>query len=151
MRKRKHRSFPLPLNYTPMKNVIETAQRAGSFRTLLAAIEAAGLTQTLAGPGPFTVFAPSDAAFAKLPAGTIEGLLADKTKLTAVLTYHVAHGNVLAKDVVHMSSVPTLQGGKLNVDATDGVMIGSAKITQADLVCSNGVIHVIDSVLIPNA
>lgn len=138
-------------NPNAMQNIIATAKAAGSFSTLLAAVDAAGLTQTLAGPGPFTLFAPSDEAFAKLPAGTVEGLLADKAKLTAVLTYHVAHGEVRADDVRAMASIPTLQGGSLNVDLTDGVMIGSAKVMSADIACTNGIIHAIDSVLIPNA
>lgn len=133
-----------------MKNIVETAVVAGSFGTLVEAVKAAGLVDTLSGPGPFTVFAPSDDAFSKLPAGTVEKLLEDKDKLTAVLTYHVASGNHSAAEIATKSSILTLQGGELNVDTQDGVMVGPAKVTQADIACSNGVIHVIDSVLIPN-
>lgn len=132
-----------------MKNIVETAIAAGSFGTLVDAIKAAGLVDTLSGPGPFTVFAPSDDAFSKLPAGTVEKLLEDKAKLAAILTYHVASGKHMASDVVSKDEILTLQGGALNVDTTDGVMVGSAKVTQTDIECSNGVIHIIDTVLIP--
>ena len=130
-------------------NLIDVAREAGSFTTLLAAIEAAGLTETLQGEGPFTVFAPTDEAFAALPAGTVEGLLADTAALTSVLTYHVVAGKAVAADVVGLDSVTTLQGGSLPVSAVDGVKIGSANVVTADVMASNGVIHVIDAVLVP--
>ena len=130
-------------------NLIDVAREAGSFTTLLAAIEAAGLTETLQGEGPFTVFAPTDEAFAALPAGTVEGLLADTAALTSVLTYHVVAGKAVAADVVGLDSVTTLQGGSLPVSAVDGVKIGSANVVAADVMASNGVIHVIDAVLVP--
>lgn len=133
-----------------MKNIVETAIAAGSFGTLVEAVKAAGLAETLSGPGPFTVFAPTDDAFSKLPAGTVEKLLADKEKLIAVLTYHVVSGKHMASEIAAKSSMPSLQGGELNVDTSDGVMIGSGKVTQTDIECANGVIHVIDTVLIPN-
>lgn len=132
-----------------MKNIVETAIEAGQFNTLVAAVKAAGLVETLSGKGPFTVFAPNDAAFAKLPKGTVEGLLKDKAKLTAVLTYHVVSGKVLAKDVMKIKSAKTLQGGSLTIDTTDGVKVNGAKVIQADIEVSNGVCHMIDSVLMP--
>lgn len=132
-----------------MKNIVETAADAGSFTTLVTAIKAAGLVETLSAPGPFTVFAPTDAAFAKLPAGTVESLLQDKTKLTSILTYHVVPGKVMAKDVAGLTSAKTVQGGILKIDTTNGVKINDAMVTTADIETSNGVIHVIDSVLLP--
>ena len=132
-----------------MKNIVETAIEAGQFTTLVAAVKAAGLVETLSGTGPFTVFAPNDAAFAKLPKGTVEGLLKDKAKLTAVLTYHVVSGKVMAKDVMKMKSAKTLQGGSLTIDTSDGVKVDGAKVIQADIEVSNGVCHIIDSVLMP--
>lgn len=132
-----------------MKNIVETAIEAGQFTTLVAAVKAAGLVETLSGKGPFTVFAPNDAAFAKLPKGTVEGLLKDKAKLTAVLTYHVVSGKVMAKDVMKMKSAKTLQGGSLTIDTSDGVKVDGAKVIQADIEASNGVCHIIDSVLMP--
>jgi len=134
-----------------MADIVDTAVAAGSFGTLVTAVKAAGLVDTLKGAGPFTVFAPTDAAFAKLPAGTLDAVLADKAKLTAILTYHVVAGQVMAKDVVGMNgkSAKTVQGGELKIDTTHGVKIGGATVTQADIACSNGVIHVIDTVLIP--
>jgi uncharacterized surface protein with fasciclin (FAS1) repeats len=132
-----------------MKNIVETAIEAGQFTTLVAAVKAAGLVETLSGKGPFTVFAPNDAAFAKLPKGTVEGLLKDKAKLTAVLTYHVISGKVMAKDVMKMKSAKTLQGGSLTIDTSDGVKVDGAKVIQADIEVSNGVCHVIDTVLMP--
>jgi len=133
------------------KDIVETAVEAGSFKTLAAALKAAGLIDTLKGNGPFTVFAPTDEAFAKLPAGTVESLLKpeNKKKLTAVLTYHVVAGNVKAADVVKLDSAKTVQGQTVAIDAADGVKINNAKVVKADIECSNGVIHVIDSVLIP--
>lgn len=132
-----------------MKTIVETAVDAGNFTTLVTAIKAAGLVETLSGPGPFTVFAPTDAAFAKLPAGTVEGLLKDKTKLASILTYHVVPGKVMAKDVMGLTSAKTVQGGMLKIDTTNGVKINDAMVTTADIETSNGVIHVIDTVLLP--
>ena len=131
-----------------MKNIVETAIEAGSFNTLVAAVTAAGLVETLSA-GEFTVFAPTDEAFAKLPEGTLEGLLADKEKLTAILTYHVAAGKHMAEHVMKMHEVPTLEGANLPVDVAQGVTVGGAKVVQVDIECTNGVIHVIDTVLIP--
>lgn len=133
-----------------MSNIIETAISAGKFNTLVAAVKAAGLVETLSGPGPFTVFAPSDEAFSKLPEGAVENLLKDKEKLTAVLTYHVVAGKVMAADVVKLTSAKTVQGSSLSVSTDDGVMVDSANVVQTDIVCDNGVIHVIDSVLMPS-
>jgi uncharacterized surface protein with fasciclin (FAS1) repeats len=137
-----------------LKNIVETAIAAGSFKTLVTAVKAAGLVETLSSPGPFTVFAPTDDAFAKLPAGTVEGLLKDKEKLTAVLTYHVVSGKVMADDVRKMDSATTVQGQDIGVDAKRwhlhrNVKINNANVINADIECSNGVIHVIDSVLMP--
>jgi len=132
-------------------DIVATATAAGSFTTLLAALNAAGLTDTLKGSGPFTVFAPTDAAFAKLPAGTVEALLKDIPKLQAILTYHVVAGQVLAKDVVKLGSARTLQGQSLAIDARDGVKVDGARVVQADVMASNGVIHVIDSVVLPKS
>jgi transforming growth factor-beta-induced protein len=132
------------------KNIVETASSAGSFNTLLAAAKAAGLVETLSGDGPFTVFAPTDDAFAKLPAGTVESLLKDKEKLAAILTYHVVSGKVMAGDVAGMKSAKTVQGQSLRIDASAGVMVNQARVIAADVVTSNGVIHVIDEVLLPN-
>lgn len=131
-------------------DIVETAVEAGSFHTLVAAVTAAGLSDTLKGKGPFTVFAPTDAAFAKLPAGTIQGLLADKARLTSLLTYHVVPGRVMAADVVKVRSAKSVQGGNLTVSAENGtVTIDAAKVVQADVLASNGVIHAIDTVLSP--
>ncbi len=131
-------------------DIIETAIAAGSFTTLAKAIEAAGLTETLKGEGPFTVFAPTDQAFAKLPKGALEALLKDEAKLTAILTYHVVSGSVMSKDVAGMSSAKTVNGKTLSIKAGKGkVMVNTATVTAADIVASNGVIHVIDQVLMP--
>ena len=132
-----------------MANIVETAVGAGSFKTLVAAVTAAGLGSTLSGPGPFTVFAPSDAAFAKLPAGTVEALLADLPKLKAILTYHVVPGKLLAADVVKSTTLKTVQGQSLAVSVNGGVKVNEAHVVQADIVTNNGVIHVIDSVVLP--
>jgi uncharacterized surface protein with fasciclin (FAS1) repeats len=134
---------------TAAKDVVDTAVAAGSFKTLVQAVQAAGLVDTLKGAGPFTVFAPTDEAFARLPKGALEGLLADKAKLTAVLTYHVVPGRVMAADVVKLTSARTVQGGTLHIDTRNGVKVDNAKVVKADIACSNGVIHVIDSVLMP--
>lgn len=132
-----------------MGTIVETAIAAGNFNTLVAAVKAAGLVETLSGPGPFTVFAPTDAAFAKLPAGTVESLLKDTTKLASILTYHVVPGKVMAKDVMGLTSAKTVQGGMLKIDTSNGVKINDAVVTTADIETSNGVIHVIDTVLLP--
>ena len=129
-------------------DIVDTAVAAGQFKTLVAAVEAAGLVDTLKGAGPFTVFAPSDAAFAKLPAGTVEALLKDKAKLTAILTYHVVPGKVMAKDV-KAGSVKTANGQSLTISTSGGVMVDGAKVIATDVMADNGVIHVIDTVVIP--
>jgi uncharacterized surface protein with fasciclin (FAS1) repeats len=131
------------------KDIVDTAVAAGSFKTLAAALTAAGLVDTLKGAGPFTVFAPTDEAFAKLPAGTLEALLKDKAKLTAILTYHVVPGKVMAADVVKLKEAKTVQGQSIKIDATKGVKVDGANVVKTDIVCSNGVIHVIDSVILP--
>ena len=134
------------------KDIVETAVAAGSFNTLAKALTAAGLVETLKGKGPFTVFAPTDEAFAKLPAGTIEKLLADKKALTEVLTYHVVAGRVTAADVSKLSSAKTVQGQDVSVRVTGGkVTINDANVVKADVAASNGVIHVIDKVILPPA
>ena len=134
------------------KDIVDTAVGAGSFKTLVDAVQAAGLVETLKGAGPFTVFAPTDEAFAKLPAGTVETLLKpeNKDKLVAVLTYHVVAGKVMAADVVKLTEAPTVQGSKAKVKVADGVvMIDNAKVVKTDIETSNGVIHVIDAVILP--
>ena len=133
------------------RDIVDTAVKAGSFKTLAAALKAAGLVETLKGKGPFTVFAPTDEAFAKLPAGTVETLLKpeNKDKLVAILTYHVVAGNVKAADVVKLKSAETVLGQTVAIDAEDGVKINNAKVVKADIACGNGVIHVIDTVLLP--
>ena len=133
-----------------MKSILETAKSAEKFTTLIAAIQAAGLTEALNGEGPFTVFAPTDEAFAKLPKGTVEGLLKDKEKLTAILTYHVVDGFVKAEDVVGIDKATTLNGKTVAVKVeNDKVMVGNAMVVATDILCSNGVIHIIDAVLLP--
>lgn len=132
-------------------DIVETAQ-AGNFNTLVAAVKAAGLVDALKGPGPFTVFAPTDEAFAKLPAGTLDSLLKpeNKEKLKKILTYHVVPGKVMASDVVKLPSAKTLEGESLAIKtAGGGVMVDKARVTKTDIAASNGVIHVIDTVLIP--
>lgn len=134
------------------KDIVDTAVSAGSFKTLVAAVKAAGLVNTLKGDGPFTVFAPTDAAFAKLPAGTVEDLLKpeNKAKLTAILTYHVLPGKVMSNDIAGKKlDAKTVQGQEISVDATKGVKVNSATVTKADLATTNGVIHVIDTVIMP--
>ncbi len=135
----------------PTKDIVDTAAGNDSFKTLVAAVKAADLVETLKGKGPFTVFAPTDEAFKKLPAGTVESLLKpeNKAKLQAVLTYHVVAGDVRASDVVKLKSAKTVQGQEVKIDASNGVMINNAKVTKADIVCTNGVIHVIDTVILP--
>ena len=134
----------------PLKDIVDTAVDAGSFTTLVAAVQAAGLVETLKGEGPFTVFAPTDEAFAALPAGTVEGLLADIPALTDILLYHVVAGKVMAADVVNLTSATTVQGSDLAIVVEDGkVMINGVNVITTDIETSNGVIHVIDAVLIP--
>jgi uncharacterized surface protein with fasciclin (FAS1) repeats len=132
-----------------MPNIVETAVSAGAFKTLVQAVQAAGLVETLSGQGPFTVFAPDDDAFAKLPAGTVDSLLKDIPKLKDILTYHAVAGKVMSADITSLSSAKTLQGKELSINIEDGVKVNEAKVTKADIEASNGVIHVIDSVLIP--
>ena len=135
-----------------MHDIIDTAVAAGSFNTLAAAVTAAGLVPTLKGEGPFTVFAPTDEAFAKLPAGTVEALLADLPKLTAILTYHVVAGTVMAADVMTMDgqSAATVNGAMVEISTQDGVHLnGASKVVSTDIASTNGVIHVIDTVLMP--
>ena len=130
------------------KDIVDTAVGAGKFKTLAAALTAAGLNDTLKGKGPFTVFAPTDAAFAKVPKADLDALLADKAKLTKVLTYHVVPAQVMAKDV-KAGKVKRVQGGEITVAATGGVTVDGAKVSATDIVADNGVIHVIDSVIMP--
>jgi uncharacterized surface protein with fasciclin (FAS1) repeats len=131
------------------KDIVDTAVEAGSFTTLARALTEAGLVDTLKGPGPYTVFAPTDAAFAKLPAGTLEALLADKAKLTKVLTYHVVPGKVMAADVVKLARVQTVQGQTVQIAGGLGVTVNDANVVKTDIEASNGVIHVIDAVILP--
>jgi uncharacterized surface protein with fasciclin (FAS1) repeats len=136
----------------PTKDIVDTAVAAGSFKTLTAALEAAGLVETLKGKGPFTVFAPTDAAFAKLPEGTVKSLLKPENKqnLTAILTYHVVAGNVKAADVIKLSSAKTLNGQSVTIKTVGGkVLINGATVVKADIAATNGTIHVIDTVLMP--
>ena len=138
----------------PMKNIVQVAIEAGSFNTLVAAVKAAGLVETLSGPGPFTVFAPTDAAFAKLPAGTVEALLANKEKLTSILTYHVVSGKVMAADLVKSNGATpnTVNGLPLDIVVRDAkVYVNGVQVITADVQASNGVIHIIDAVLLPQA
>ncbi len=134
---------------TPAANLVETAVAAGSFSTLVKAVQAAGLVDTLEGEGPFTVFAPTDDAFDGLPEGALDELLADAEKLAAVLTYHVVPGRVGADALTGVAAVKTVQGQSLDVDTTVGVKVGSAYVIQADIETDNGIIHAIDSVLLP--
>lgn len=130
------------------KDIVDTAVAAGNFKTLATALQAAGLVDTLKGPGPFTVFAPTDAAFAKVPKADLDALLKDKAKLTAVLTYHVVPGKVMAADV-KAGMVKTVQGSAITVTTNGGVMVDGAKVTATDIAADNGVIHVIDTVVMP--
>jgi len=132
------------------KDIVDTAVAAGDFETLVAAVQAAGLVEVLKGDGPFTVFAPNDEAFAKLPEGTLDALLADPEALTAVLTYHVVAGRVMAADVVKLTSATTVQGQDVRIDASSGVKVDGANVIATDVIASNGVIHVIDTVILPN-
>jgi uncharacterized surface protein with fasciclin (FAS1) repeats len=134
-----------------MPDIVDTAVAAGNFKTLVAAADAAGLVDTLKSAGPFTVFAPTDDAFAKLPAGTVSDLLKpeNKAKLQAVLTYHVVAGKVLAADVLKLKSAKTVQGQDVTIDTKAGVKVDNATVVKTDIDCTNGVIHVIDSVILP--
>ncbi len=131
------------------KDIVDTAIGAGSFKTLVTAVQAAGLVDTLKGKGPFTVFAPTDEAFAKIPKAQLDALLKDKAKLTAVLTYHVVPGKVMAKDV-KAGEVKSVQGDTIKVSTDGGVKVDAANVVKTDIAASNGVIHVIDSVIMPN-
>lgn len=131
------------------RSVVDVARQAGGFTTLLTALDAAGLTETLSGAGPFTVFAPTDEAFAALPAGALESLLADPDALREVLVHHVVAGRAEAADVAGLASVTTLQGGTLAISTADGVRVGNGRVIAADVAAANGVIHVIDAVLLP--
>lgn len=130
------------------KDIVDTAVDAGSFKTLVTALKAAGLVDTLKGKGPFTVFAPTDEAFAKIPKADLDALLKDKAKLSAVLTYHVVGGKVMAKDI-KPGKVKTVQGSELTLATAGGVSVDGAKVTAADIAADNGVIHVIDTVVMP--
>jgi len=150
-------------NYSPVKNqgklvkvsakpqadIVDTAVSAGSFNTLVTAVKAAGLVATLKGNGPYTVFAPTDEAFAKVPADVLKGLLADKAALRKVLLYHVVPGKVTANQVVTLNSAPTAQGSTVMIDSANGVKVNNANVVKTDIMTSNGVIHVIDTVLLP--
>ncbi len=137
---------------TPMKNIVQVAAEAGSFNTLVAAVKAAGLVETLSGPGPFTVFAPTDAAFAKLPSGTVTALLADREQLTRILTYHVVSGKVMADDLIASNGATptTVNGLPLDIVVRGGkVYVNGVNVVTADVQASNGVIHIVDTVLMP--
>jgi uncharacterized surface protein with fasciclin (FAS1) repeats len=129
-------------------DIVDTAVKAGNFKTLVAAVQAAGLVDTLKGPGPFTVFAPTDEAFAKIPKATLDGLLKDKAALTKILTYHVVAGKVMAKDV-KAGMVKTVQGSDITLATSGGVTVNGAKVVAADVAADNGVIHAIDTVIMP--
>ena len=136
----------------PAADIVDTAVSAGNFNTLVAAVKAAGLVDTLKGAGPFTVFAPTDEAFAKLPPGTVDALLKDPEKLKKILTYHVVAGKVMAADVVKLKTAKTVEGAPVKIMVKgDAVMVNNAKVVKADIVCDNGVIHVIDTVIMPPA
>ena len=131
------------------KDIVDTAVAAGNFKTLSAALKAADLVPTLKGKGPFTVFAPTDAAFAKIPKSDLDALLKDKAKLTKVLTYHVVAGKVMAADVVKLKTAKTLEGSSITIDTSAGVKVDGAHVIKTDIAASNGVIHVIDAVILP--
>ena len=147
-------AIALALSFSAAKaaDIVDTAIAAGSFKTLVTAVKAAGLVETLKGKGPFTVFAPTDEAFAKLPAGTVENLLKpeNKKQLAAILTYHVVSGKVMSKDLAGKNTMAkSVEGGEISVGATDGVKVDNAKVVKADIEATNGVIHVIDAVIMP--
>ncbi len=136
--------------HAEQKNIVETAVEAGNFTTLATALTEAGLIETLSGEGPFTVFAPTDEAFAKIPAADLEAILADKALLTSILTYHVVAGKVMSSDVVNLTSATTVQGSDIDISVTDaGVQVDGANVVAVDIETSNGVIHVIDTVITP--
>lgn len=135
---------------TIMKNLVETAVEAGNFKTLVKAVQEAGLVDTLSDEGPFTVFAPTDEAFSKLPEGTIENLLKDREKLTEILTYHVVPNKVMSEEVVKLRNAQTVNGKEITIDTKNGVKVDKATVIKPDIECSNGVIHVIDEVLVPS-
>ena len=132
-----------------MADIVDTAVNAGSFSTLVAAIKAANLVDTLKGQGPFTVFAPTDEAFAKLPKGTVDQLLKDIPQLKKILTYHVVSGKVMAADVTKLKSAKTVEGSDVKIDTSKGVKVNNSTVTTPDVVADNGVIHIIDTVLMP--
>ncbi len=132
-----------------MADIVDTAINAGSFETLVAAVKAAGLVDTLKGKDPFTLFAPTDDAFAKLPEGTVDKLLKDVPQLKKILTYHVVSGKVMAADVSKMKSAKTVEGSEVKIDASKGVKVNDATVSKADVAADNGVIHIIDTVLMP--
>jgi len=132
------------------KDIVDTAAAAGTFKSLAAALQAAGLVQTLKGPGPFTVFAPTDEAFARIPKADLDALLKDKAKLTAILSYHVFAGNANSSDLRQLKDLSTVQGGRIKIEASKtGLKVDSATVVKADVPASNGIIHVVDTVLIP--
>jgi uncharacterized surface protein with fasciclin (FAS1) repeats len=132
-----------------MPTIVDVAVQAGSFKTLVQAVQAAGLVETLSGEGPFTVFAPTDEAFAQIPQDTLQAVLADKEKLTAILTYHVVPGKLMAADVVRSTQLQTVQGQSITVSTEGGVRVDNANVIQTDIEADNGVIHVIDQVIMP--
>jgi uncharacterized surface protein with fasciclin (FAS1) repeats len=132
-----------------MPTIVDVAVQAGKFNTLVQAVQAAGLVETLSGEGPFTVFAPTDEAFAQIPQETLQAVLADKEKLTAILTYHVVPGKLMAADVVRSTQLQTLQGQSITVSTEGGVRVDDANVVQTDIEADNGVIHVIDKVIMP--
>jgi uncharacterized surface protein with fasciclin (FAS1) repeats len=147
-------ALPMSAAQASSKDIVDVAAGAGKFNTLVAAVKAAGLVETLKGKGPFTVFAPTDEAFAKLPAGTVEDLLKpeNKDKLVKILTYHVVPSKILSKDIAgEKAQVASVEGSKISVDATNGVMVDGAKVVGADVAASNGVIHIIDTVIMPKS
>jgi len=132
-----------------MKNLVQTAIDTGKFKTLVKAIQEAGLVDTLSSDGPYTIFAPTDQAFAKLPKGTIENLLNDKEKLTNILTYHIILNKIMAKQVMKIKNAPSVNGKNLSINIKNGVKIDRANVIKTDIECTNGIIHIIDEVLIP--
>ena len=140
---------PVAVQAGSHKDIVDTAVAAGSFNTLATALKAAGLVDTLKGPGPFTVFAPTDEAFAKIPKADLDALIADKARLTKVLTYHVVPGKVMAADVTKLKEAKTVEGQMVRIDTSNGVKVNGANVIKADVEASNGVIHVINSVILP--
>jgi len=141
---------PVAVQAGSHKDIVDTAVAAGSFNTLATALKAAGLVDTLKGPGPFTVFAPTDEAFAKIPKADLDALIADKARLTKVLTYHVVPGKVMAADVTKLKEAKTVEGQMVRIDTSSGVKVNGANVIKADVEASNGVIRVIDSVILPH-